>query len=39
MKNGSETNTLIKLRGISKSFDGEQILKREKQAVLVLPLV
>ena len=26
MKNGSETNTLIKLRGISKSFDGEQIL-------------
>ena len=26
MKNASETNTLIKLRGISKSFDGEQIL-------------
>ncbi len=26
MKNGSETNTLIKLRDISKSFDGEQIL-------------
>ncbi len=26
MKNTSETNTLIKLRGISKSFDGEQIL-------------
>ena len=26
MKNGSETNTLVKLRGISKSFDGEQIL-------------
>ncbi len=26
MKNGSETNALIKLRGISKSFDGEQIL-------------
>ncbi len=26
MKSTSETNTLIKLRGISKSFDGEQIL-------------
>ena len=26
MKRASETNTLIKLRGISKSFDGEQIL-------------
>ena len=26
MKNTSETNTLIKLRSISKSFDGEQIL-------------